>query len=200
MAFNVLRSQKESKLSRGLNKWAVATQQSVCAEIKALKAFCAKIHEKWFRSEAKGCYLNGFRTECRASPKGFKFCPLGTPIFFTNKTVSFSFFFFFQVICLQFVDSSVQTFCWKLKSNRCHKSEIFIQFWMPYSAVSFARSIWLSLYSSITFMCFGFLRAFLLLRALKLIYVAGKRRKTKIMKATESRAFHAELCLSAGDY
>lgn len=71
---------------------------------------------------------------------------------------------------------------------------------MPYSAVSFARSIWLSLYSSITFMCFGFLRAFLLLRALKLIYVAGKRRKTKIMKATESRAFHAELCLSAVDY
>lgn len=71
---------------------------------------------------------------------------------------------------------------------------------MPYSAVSFPRSIWLSLHSSITFMCFGFLRAFLLLRALKLIYVAGKHRKTKIMKATESRAFHAELCLSAVDY
>jgi len=49
-------------------------------------------------------------------------------------------------------------------------------------------------------MCFGFLRAILLLRTLKLIYVVGKRRKTKIMKASESKAFHAELCLSAGDY
>jgi len=136
----------------------------------------------------------------RTSPKYFKIC-LWIPIFIfwrARRVDTVFSFLFFQVICSQFVEYPPpnQTFCWKLKSNRCHKSEIFIQFCSPFLAPFLSHS----LDSSITFMCFGFLRAILLLRTLKLIYVVGKRRKTKIMKASESKAFHAELCLSAGDY
>lgn len=113
----------------------------------------------------------------------------------------------FLVICEQFVDSTAANLLNSSFSAENWSRIVAINHKYSYSAVrslylslSFAFSR-LSLCSCITFMCFGFLRAILLLRALKLIYVApASVEKLKLWKRARAQAFHAELCLSAGDY